>query len=43
METVVTTVLFAVYAALCLTLLLGMLCFGPEILEWIEDASEKPG
>jgi hypothetical protein len=43
METDVTTVVLGVYATLCLALVLAMLCFGPEILEWIEDASGEPG
>jgi len=32
-----------VYATLCVMLAVGMLCFGPRILEWIENPSETPG
>ena len=35
--------LLGVCATLCVLVVFAMLCFGPEILEWIEDTPLESG
>jgi hypothetical protein len=35
--------LLGTFATLCVVLVLAMFCFGPQILEWLEDMPPEPG
>jgi len=43
METELGDFLIGVFATLFVLLILAMFCFGPQILEWIEDTPLEPG
>jgi len=43
METRMGNLFLGIIAALCVALVLAMFCFGPQILEWLEDMPPEPG
>jgi hypothetical protein len=43
METGMGDFFVGVFATLCVGLVLAMFCFGPQILEWLEDMPPEPG
>lgn len=42
METSVEGLILGVYATLCALVVLSMMAFGPEILEWVEGTPSEP-
>lgn len=43
METKVEGFILGVYAALCALVVVSMMAFGPDILEWVEGTPSEPG